>query len=462
MNARAGRLLAGADAAVSEVSPANTLGVLMLVAYLFFLQSRLLDFTVPQLHLPMVLLIGMVGLSLLSSNLFAGLRVSAGRLLLLFVFLLGLSALFSIDRRQSVGIVTSDIRHLTMCFAMMSLLVSVRDIRRCLQGLAWGTLVAAVLGFVFQVTVEGQRLGLETGRFGDPNDYAMVLVMGLPLWLTVASGVPRVVLGIPAAAVIFFSFARAGSRGGLLAFGALTVAYAITSSFMGKLRVGLLLVVTAVAAVSIVPAGIQKRYFTIFSVDEDSSSSTMEAQRSYIESSNSRKALLIASIWASFRHPVFGVGPGGFPQYYWQQGFIEEKRNRQGMHTHNTYTQVSSEAGIPAAICLLTILFLTFRMAWRAWREPLLPETHPIRVCGRAIWLSMVGWASAALFLSMAWTEVIFIYVALAGSLWAVQRKTIANMRKQAAQGEKPVSNPAKPGRMGAPSTGLAHLRPIS
>jgi O-antigen ligase len=303
---------------------------------------------------------------------------------------------------------------------------------------------------------------LETGRFGDPNDYAMVLVMGLPLWLTVASGVPRVVLGIPAAAVIFFSFARAGSRGGLLAFGALTVAYAITSSFMGKLRVGLLLVVTAVVAVSIVPAGIQKRYFTIFSVDEDSSSSTMEAQRSYIESSNSRKALLIASIWASFRHPVFGVGPGGFPQYYWQQGFIEEKRNRQGMHTHNTYTQVSSEAGIPAAICLLTILFLTFRMAWRAWREPLLPETHPIRVCGRAIWLSMVGWASAALFLSMAWTEVIFIYVALAGSLWAVQRKTIANMRKQAAQGEKPVSNPAKPGRMGAPSTGLAHLRPIS
>jgi len=40
MNARAGRLLAGADAAVSEVSPANTLGVLMLVGYLFFLPAK--------------------------------------------------------------------------------------------------------------------------------------------------------------------------------------------------------------------------------------------------------------------------------------------------------------------------------------------------------------------------------------------------------------------------------------
>lgn len=462
MSARAGRLVEGSGAAVSDVSPVNTLGVLMLVAYLFFLQSRLLDFTVPQLHLPMVLLIGMVGLSLLSSNLFAGLRVSAGRLLVLFVFFLGLAALFSIDRRQSVGIVMSDIRHLAMCFAMMSLLVNIRDIRRCLQGLAWGTLVAAVLGFVFQVTVEGQRLGLAAGRFGDPNDYAMVLVMGLPLWLTVASGVPRVVLGIPAAAVIFFSFARAGSRGGLLAFGALTLGYAITSSFMGKLRVALLLVVTGLVAIAVVPAGIQKRYFTIFSVDEDSSGSTMEAQRSYIESSNSRKALLIASIWATVRHPLLGVGPGGFPQYYWQQGFIEEKRNRQGMQTHNTYTQVSSEAGIPAALCLVCILFLCFRMTWRASKEPLLPLSHPLRVCGRALWLSMIGWALAALFLSMAWTEVIFIYVALSGSLASVHRKMIAGMRKQAAQGERPVNSPAKPGRMGVAPTGLAHLRPIS
>ncbi len=427
--------------------PMIALGVLFLVAYLAFLQSRVLDFTVPQLHLPLVLLFGIGGFALISGNLFVGLKTKAGRLLVLFVFLIGLSSVFSINRYISLGIVIGDTRHLVMAFSMVALLVTIRDIRRALQAIAWGTLMAAILGFVFQVTVEGQRLGLSAGRFGDPNDYAMVLITGLPLWLTVGSGAIRVALALPAVAVIFVSFARTGSRGGLLAFGALTLGYFFTTSSLGKLRMMFLLAIVAVGAVIIVPEGIQRRYFTIFTAEDDANSSLEEAQRAqgYVHSSNSRKALLFASLAATITHPIFGVGPGNFPQYYWTQGFIEEKRNRQGMHTHNTYTQVSSEAGIPAILCLLSILFLCFRAAWRAGQDKRLPPDDPIRLCGRALWLSLISWASAAMFLSTGWTETIFLYVAFTVSLSIIHRNTIAAMQNLPATAEKRLAPGARP-----------------
>lgn len=437
------RLASPMPVALSERGNAvlQPLGVLFLLAYLTFLQSRVLDFTVPQLHLPMMLLIGITGIALISGTLFAGLRTSMGRLLVLFVFLLGVSTLFSINRYESASIVMGATRNLIMAFAITALLVTVRDIRRSLQAVAWGTLMAGILGFIFQVTVEGERLGLAVGRFGDPNDYAMVLIMGLPLWLTVGSGVFRVILGLPAAAIIFVSFARTGSRGGLLAFAVLSTVYFFTTSLIGKVRIVVLMVILAVGAVVMVPEGIQRRYFTIFSAaDEDSINSADESQRTqgYINSSNSRKALLLASLAATVSHPIFGVGPGNFPQYYWTQGFIEEKRNRQGMHTHNTYTQISSEAGIPAVLCLLSILFLCFRATWRAGQDKRLPPDHPIRLCGRALWLSMLSWAAAAMFLSTAWTESIFVYVAVVASLMLVHRNTIAALQSQVAVKEQP------------------------
>ena len=59
---------------------------------------------------------------------------------------------------------------------------------------------------------------------------------------------------------------------------------------------------------------------------------------------------------------VFGVGPGQFPMQNW------EEFKRRGIHiyaqvTHNSYTQVSSETGIPGLIFfLITLLFAIFQL----------------------------------------------------------------------------------------------------
>jgi O-antigen ligase len=462
MSARAAMALPVAAPPVRDGGPAQKLGVLFVLAYLFFANSRILDFTIPELRVPLILLIGILLAALLSGNILAGLRTMAGRLLLAFLFLLCLSTLVSINRYQSLSIVINVTRNLVLAYVLTALLTNLHDIRRALQAVAWGTLTAAILGFVYQTSVEGERLGLTTGRFGDPNDYAMVLILGLPLWLTVGTGIGRILVGIPAVTVIFVAFIRTGSRGGLLAFVALAAAYFLTTSLMGKLRIALVMLVALGASVVIVPEGIQRRYVTIFNADEDGGLSQAEAERlqGVVHSSQSRKALLMASLKATALHPLLGVGPGNFPEYYWKLGFIEEGRNRQGMHTHNSYTQVSSEAGIPAGICFIAILYLCFRNAWRVVREQRLDPEHPLRVCGRAFWLAMLGWASSAMFLSTAWTEIIFFFTAMSSALALAHKQTLAALQTQEAARAAPAPLPAPHGLSQRPRPTSPLLRP--
>src|SRR5260370_10744061 len=65
---------------------------------------------------------------------------------------------------------------------------------------------------------------------------------------------------------------------------------------------------------------------------------------------DARRELLDQSISITLHHPIFGVGPGNF------EVFTET------LHApHNTYTDLSSEGGIPSLLIFLTILGLTFR-----------------------------------------------------------------------------------------------------
>ncbi len=71
--------------------------------------------------------------------------------------------------------------------------------------------------------------------------------------------------------------------------------------------------------------------------------------------------LLRQSIQMTFEHPIFGVGPGVFAAASW------DERKRAGIGagnaqvTHNTYTQISSETGIPGFFFFIATVFLSFK-----------------------------------------------------------------------------------------------------
>src|SRR5262249_17768976 len=75
-------------------------------------------------------------------------------------------------------------------------------------------------------------------------------------------------------------------------------------------------------------------------------SARTKEEREAAGSAEERKLLLIQSLNITTQYPVFGVGPGNFSVVSgnWRV-------------THNSYTQVSSEGGLPAIILYLMVLW---------------------------------------------------------------------------------------------------------
>jgi O-antigen ligase len=75
--------------------------------------------------------------------------------------------------------------------------------------------------------------------------------------------------------------------------------------------------------------------------------------------------------------------------------------------THNTFTQVSSEAGIPAFLLYLAALISTYRLLSRVYRrsrnQPSSPESRKAAVAYFCVLLSFVAFSAASFFLSLAY-----------------------------------------------------------
>jgi O-antigen ligase len=120
----------------------------------------------------------------------------------------------------------------------------------------------------------------------------------------------------------------------------------------------LMLVMGTLFAV-VVPHSIMERYLTLFHAESQQITSTAEAdQVGKAESSAAaRWGKFILSLQLTVQHPIFGIGPGTFPSY------VDSAARSEGHYsdwngTHNSYTQISSEAGIPGLMLFVALLVL--------------------------------------------------------------------------------------------------------
>ena len=100
-------------------------------------------------------------------------------------------------------------------------------------------------------------------------------------------------------------------------------------------------------------------------------------------------------------HPIFGVGPGQFAEVSgaWHQ-------------THNTYTQLSAEAGLPA----LALFLLFLRSGFRKLREIKADGAEEESALASALQCSLAGYAIGAFFLSTAFWLTPYLLVAYAAA----------------------------------------------
>jgi O-antigen ligase len=212
------------------------------------------------------------------------------------------------------------------------------------------------------------RFGIEGSKFANPNDFSFHLIfLGcfvICFLVTkrvsiVASALALVGLGFLGLATV--QFFRAGSRGGLIVL----VALSALGWFRLQSNKKVVILVAAVAGVLmaplVLPSTALARYSTIFG-DDSNVTTAGEAQDVMVAeaSSDARKATLWQSVDLTREHPIVGVGPGEFADVM-EKKFKAMSRFRIYTGTHNSYTQISSEMGIPGLFFFVAILWTSYR-----------------------------------------------------------------------------------------------------
>jgi len=356
-------------------------------------------------------------------------------------------------------------------FSFVVIASAVRGLEQCrklMYTLAAATVFIETFTFVLG-RVRGGRLALLAGTLGNANYLALMLLMGVPFCLFVVRTKPGLsplkfacllmLLCIPVTVV------ATGSRGGLVTLAIMFLLYfwPLPASQKVVVAIGaLILVVTAVAWSS---RSALDRFKTIFSTSAPESISASE--QSAKESLDLRKELLFSSLQLTMRHPLLGVGPGMFEVANANLAEVTTGRsNYNAWHeTHNTFTQLSCEDGLPGLFFYCLAVLYCFKIAFSA--EKLArqdPALSWVRHMAFALRLALVAFIGTALFASNAY---MYYFPMLAGLCVAVDRATAAQLSSQMHGSEQPNTPPQaakalaqfRPGALGA-GKAMAWKRP--
>jgi hypothetical protein len=355
-----------------------------------------------------------------------------------FAIWMAVATPFSVWRMGSATLFLGYLRtDLIMLFIVGGLVHSWRGCKLMMYAIAWGAVVniftSRLLG-----SEEGLsgRLGLEFGSISNPNDFAGHLLFTLPFLLWVGLSARSVVLRCAALLGVVYGMyivLMTGSRGAFLGLAVAVLFFLFRGSARQRIALlGLAPVVVVILALFLPHQTWRHiRSFSATSADADPGA---------IESSESRQYTLRKSIEYTFQHPIVGVGPG---QFAWYEGL----NNRYGgtthgfwHETHNTFTQVSSECGIPGFILFLLGILSTFRLVNATYRQARLrPECKDIAVAAFCIMLAMASFVTAITFLSFAY---LFYLPSLAGLAIALERTAAAEFSSRDALASEPQQPP--------------------
>jgi O-antigen ligase len=99
-----------------------------------------------------------------------------------------------------------------------------------------------------------------------------------------------------------------------------------------------------------------------------------------------------------------GVGPGQFADAYWADA-KKEGKHVASLGTHNSYTQVGAEGGLPVFFCYAGVIILCIRSNYRLYRgamdDPKLRDIMQMSFC---LFLATIGLATNAIFHHMAYS----------------------------------------------------------
>jgi hypothetical protein len=327
-----------------------------------------------------------------------------------FVICLILAVPFSSWRSASLALVISYLRaDFLMLFVVGGLVITWRECKLMMYAVFWGCVADLVTARYFVSESYTDRFELQFGTVKNANDFAAHLLLVVPflLWPVFASR--NVLFRVTAFAGFAYGsylILASGSRGALVALFADGLFFLWRGTARQKVALLLGAPILFVGLITILP---QSAWLHIKSFSADSS----DADGAAIASSEARRYLFWKSVTYSFQHPLFGVGPGQFAEYEGMNNQVGGTEHGSWHDTHNSFTKVSSECGIPALLFFTAGIFSTFLLLGSAFRQARArQDCQDIRIAAFCVMLGMVGHCAAIAFLNFSY----FFYLpAMAG-----------------------------------------------
>lgn len=430
--------------AVSEVGGVSTfqrVGFIILVLYLFLIYSRIFDVKFSFLHIPGISYRVIFAMVVLSQAFVRALKSDIGKAMLAFTVWLVLAIPGSMWKGGSTALLLSNWLPAFIIFlATAGLIANYDQCRKAVNAVAYGFMVLTVIAILWGSTEGTGRLYLPQGKFANPNEMAQALLLGLSLWwlllLNARSGLAKT-FAAGVMLVMLFTISKTGSRGALVAFAVLILCIFLRSTPAGKIKMVVGTVVLLAVIVGTMPKRLLNRYRTL--AEDQSELASDDVEFNAYASADARKELLRKSIKYTFQHPLFGVGPGMFVVAEDKDAIAAGRNHGSWQGTHNSYTQVSSECGIPACIFYVLVIVFSLKKSARIYRQTRGdPRLADISNVALGLNYALIVFAVTVTFDYIAYTSMLSVFSGLTAALGATVEAEIARRTATA-----PVPTPA-------------------
>jgi O-antigen ligase len=170
------------------------------------------------------------------------------------------------------------------------------------------------------------------------------------------------------------------------------------------------LVFAMIVAVASAPGVFWQRMQTVWSDSAPTTSDALSAQAS----EDQRRDALMASIQYTLEHPVFGLGLGNFGAARGTATGVSSD----WLGSHNTFTEISSEAGVPALLIFLVLLGTSIRSMSRIGRaQSVGSEGEELNRMARATFVSLIAFIFGAFFAHISYEYYLYYPIAIAAGI---------------------------------------------
>jgi O-antigen ligase len=423
-------------AAVPAVPLPIGVPLLVVILYADVSDSLMTKFPLPSLLRPIILLLAIVA--------FKYRRVAqpmnvALQLPVIFLMLYALagyaSGVWAINLRAVDGRFSEFVKATFICVLAASLIVSWQALRRAMLALIVTAAAMSAVSLV-QVTTGklenflGGMVAVQSGNIygeitmprasgppvSDPNFYARILLVGIPLAAGLAINERR-----RSRKLAYWALAALISGGTLVTYsrGAMFALFAMCGLMVLALRVKprhmAALALAGVVVIALLPRAMSERVLTVEALVSS------EEQPVRVDSSVAKRKLLYGVAIRMFdEHLLGGVGAGNFNQHYDtlanQVGMAERDWGVPGspQFPHGLYFEIASETGLLGLLTFLGAAGAAFLYLWGARRRLLDRGETGRAAIASGIGVALAGYLMASVFLHESHVRYFGLYVGLA------------------------------------------------